>query len=63
MKNNKIFILIFILSNTFSAYAQVVKSNNSLLYNWNDDPGDLRYTYYEDLKTGNYINHGNTHLI
>ncbi len=58
MKNNKIFILIFILSNTFSAYAQVVKSNNSLLYNWNDDPGDLKYTYYEDLKTGNYVNHG-----
>lgn len=48
MEYNKILILIFMLSCTFTAHTQVVKSINTSLYNWNDDPGDLRYNYYED---------------
>ena len=58
MKVSKILILIFMFTCTFTAHTQVVKSINTSLYNWKDDPGDLRYNYYEDPKTGNYVNQG-----
>jgi hypothetical protein len=58
MKYSKILILFFLLYNTLSANAQSVKSIQTTLNSWNDDPGDLRYSYYEDPKTGNYVKHG-----
>lgn len=58
MKFSKILIVIVILFNMNPVNSQGVKSIQTTLNNWNDVPGDLRYAYYEDPKTGNYVKQG-----